>query len=85
MIWQILVEIVIGALCCFAASKLLKVNGKGILFYIIVGLLGGVVGGVLGNLLDNLLGIGGGWVLGIILAIVGSCAVVWLYKKFFKK
>ena len=36
MLWQILVEIVIGAICGFAASKLLKVNGKGILFYIIV-------------------------------------------------
>ncbi len=80
-LWKLLVEIAVGGLCGFAASKLLKVNGKGILFYIIVGLLGGVVGGVLGNLIP----VGGGWVFGIILAIVGSCAVVWLYKKFFKK
>ncbi len=81
MLWQILVEIVIGALCGFAASKLLKVNGKGLLFYIIVGVIGGAIGGVLGNLIK----IGGGWVFGIILAIVGSCMVVWLYKKLFKK
>lgn len=81
MLWQILVEIVIGALCGFAASKLLKVNGKGLLFYIIVGVIGGAVGGVLGNLIK----IGGGWVFGIILAIVGSCMVVWLYKKLFRK
>ena len=81
MLWQILVEIVIGALCGFAASKLLKVNGKGILFYIIVGLIGGVIGGVLGSLIP----VGKGWVFGIILAIVGSCLVVWLYKKFIAK
>ena len=84
MIWQSLVEIVIGALCGFAASKLLKVNGKKWWFYIIVGVLGGVVGGVIGSLLGGLLGVGGGWAFGIILAIAGSCVVVWLYKKFFK-
>ncbi len=81
MLWQILVEIVIGALCGFAASKILKVKGKGLLFYIIVGIIGGAVGGVLGNLIN----IGGGWVMGIILSILGSCLVVWLYKKLFKK
>ena len=81
MIWQILVEIVIGAICGFVASKLLKVRGKGLFFYIIAGLIGGAVGGLLGNLIK----IGGGWVMGIILSIVGSCLVVWLYKKLFKK
>lgn len=81
MLWQILVEIVIGALCGFAASKIMKVNDKGILFYIIVGVVGGVVGGILGNLIP----LGGGWIMGIIFSIVGSCLVVWLYKKLFKK
>ncbi len=33
--WQILAEIIIGAVCGFAAGKFLKVNDKGILFYII--------------------------------------------------
>jgi uncharacterized membrane protein YeaQ/YmgE (transglycosylase-associated protein family) len=80
-LWKILVELVIGGLCGFAAAKLMKVNGKEWWFYVIVGLLGGVVGGVLGSLIQ----VGGGWVFGIILAIVGSCAVVWLYKKFFQK
>ena len=81
MLLQILVEIVIGGLCGFAASKLLKVNGKSLLFYIIVGVIGGAVGGVLGNLIK----LGGGWVMGIIFSIIGSCLVVWLYKKLFKK
>jgi len=81
MLLQILVEIVIGALCGFAASKIMKVNGKGLLFYIITGVIGGAVGGILGSLIP----IGKGWVMGIILAIVGSCLVVWLYKKLFKR
>lgn len=81
MLIQILVEIVIGALCGFAASKIMKVNGKSLLFYIIVGVIGGAVGGLLGNLIN----LGGGWVMGIIFSIIGSCLVVWLYKKLFKK
>ena len=81
MLWQLLVEIVIGAVCGFIASKLLKMKGKGLLFYIIVGVIGGFVGGLIGNLIK----VGGGWVMGIILSIVGSCLVVWLYKKLFKK
>ena len=80
-LWHILVEIAIGAICGFAASKLMKVNGKSLLFYIIVGVIGGAVGGVLGNLIKT----GGGWVMGIIFSIIGSCLVVWLYKKLFKK
>ena len=35
------------------------------------------VGGIAGNFI----GIGGGWVMGIILAIVGSCAVIFVAKK----
>lgn len=81
MLWQILVEIVIGALCGFAASKIMKLKGMNWLFYIIVGVVGGAIGGLLGNLIK----IGGGWVMGIILSIAGSCLLVWLYKKFFVK
>ena len=81
MIWKILVELVIGALCGFVASKIMKVSGKKWWFYIIVGLIGGLVGGLLGSLI----GVGGGWVFGIIFSIIGSCLVVWLYKKFIAK
>ena len=47
---------------------------------VILGLVGGLVGGFLGSLI----GIGGGWVMSIILSIAGSCLVVWLYRKFIK-
>ena len=80
-LWKILVELVIGGLCGFVASKIMKVSGKKWWFYIIVGLIGGVVGGLLGSLIP----VAGGWVFGIILSIVGSCLVVWLYKKFIAK
>ena len=80
-LWKTLVELVIGGLCGFVASKIMKVSGKKWWFYVIVGLIGGVVGGLLASLIP----VAGGWVFGIILSIVGSCLVVWLYKKFIAK
>ena len=43
----------------------------------ILGLVGGIVGGFLGNLI----GAGDGWIMSILLAIAGSCLVVWIARK----
>ena len=80
MVWKLLTELVIGALCGFAANKIMGGDSGSILKNIIFGLVGGLVGGLIGNLI----GVGGGWVTGIILSIVGACLVVWLCKKLFK-
>lgn len=52
MLWQILVAVVIGALCGW---------------------------------LGSLIGIGGGWVMSIILSIAGACLVIFLWRLLFKK
>ncbi|MBR0136196.1 MAG: GlsB/YeaQ/YmgE family stress response membrane protein [Clostridia bacterium] len=80
MIWKLIVELAIGALCGFVANKLMNGGSGGLLKNIILGLVGGLVGGLIGNLL----GVGGGWVTGILLSIGGACLVVWLVKKFLK-
>ena len=80
MIWKLLVELVIGALCGFAANKLMGGDSGSILKNLLLGIAGGFVGGLIGNLL----GVGGGWITGILLAIGGACLVVWLVRKFFK-
>ena len=67
MLEQLILEIVIGGLCGFAANKIMKGKSNGILMNVILGVVGGLVGGFLGNLL----GIGGGWVTGILLSIGG--------------
>ena len=42
----------------------------------------GIVGGVVGGFLGGLIGIGAdGWLSSILLAIGGSCVVVWLARK----
>jgi len=74
MLWNLL----IGAIVGYIASRIMKVNTQWWL-NIVLGILGGAVGGWLGGLI----GVGGG-ILGFIMAIVGACLIVWLYKKFAK-
>ena len=81
MLVKLLIELVIGGLCGFAANKIMKGDSGSILKNVILGVVGGIVGGLIGNLI----GIGGGWVMGIILSIGGACLVVWLFRKLFKK
>ena len=40
----------------------------------------GIIGGFVGGLIGNLIGIGGGWVTGLILSIIGSCLVIWIVR-----
>ena len=77
MLIKLIIEIVIGGLCGFAALKIMKGNPSSMLLNIVLGIIGGFVGGFLGNLI----GISGGWITGILLSIVGACLVVWLYRK----
>ena len=63
------------------ASSHKKVKTKLILINLILGLVGGVIGGVIGSIL----GISGGWIVGLILSVVGACILIWLYRKLFKK
>ena len=80
MLIKLIIEIVIGGLCGYAANKSMKGDTSSILKNIGLGIIGGFVGGIIGNLI----GLGGGWITGIILSIAGSCLVVWLFRKLFK-
>ena len=80
MLGQLILELVIGGVCGFAANKIMKGRSEGFLKNALLGIIGGIVGGYLGNLI----GIGGGWVSGILLAIGGSCLVIWIARKLVK-
>ena len=81
MLYHLAVSLAIGALCGFAANKIMKEDSSSILKNVILGVVGGLVGGFLGGLI----GIGGeGWISSILLAIAGSCLVVWLARKIAK-
>ena len=80
MLWQILVAVAIGALSGWIAGKIMK-SKNGLLVNIILGILGGALGGWLGSLI----GLGGGWVMAIILSVVGACLIIWVYRLIVKK
>ena len=80
MLVQLIISLAIGGVCGFAANKLMKGDSGSILKNVILGVVGGIVGGWLGSLL----GVGGGWITSILLAIGGSCLVVWIARKLFK-
>ena len=80
MLIKLIIGLVIGGLCGFAANKIMKGKTDSIIRNVILGVVGGLVGGFLGSLI----GLGDGWVMSIILAIAGSCLIVWIVRKIAK-
>ena len=80
MLKKLIVEIVIGAVVGFIAGKIMETKDNGFVVNAILGIIGGFVGGFIGNLL----GIGGGWITGTILAVVGACLVIFVLRKVMK-
>ena len=78
MIWKILVAILLGALAGWIAGKIMK-SKSGFWGNVVLGILGGALGGWLGSLI----GIGGGWVMSVILAIAGACLIIFLFRLIF--
>lgn len=73
--------IVVGLIAGWAAGKIMKGKGYGVLMDILLGMVGAVVGG----LLLGLVGIHGEGLIGsIIVAIAGAVFVVWLSRKLSK-
>ncbi len=72
-IWWIVVGLVAG----WAAGKIMKGGGYGVIADILLGIVGGIVGGwVVG-----LLGIGrGGLISGILVAILGAVILIWITR-----
>lgn len=73
----IILSLIIGAVCGWLAGKIMKSEG-GLLFNIILGILGGFVGG----LLFGLIGISFNGIIGnIICGAAGSCLLIWIVRK----
>ena len=77
LIWWIIVGLIAG----WAAGKIMKGGGYGVIADIILGILGAIIGGwVVG-----LLGFGGGGLIwSILVAILGAVILIWI-TRFFKK
>ena len=77
MIMSLVWWIVIGLIAGWAAGKIMKGGGYGVVMDIVLGIVGAVVGGWL----MGLLGIYSGSLLGtIIIAIIGAVFLIWLSR-----
>jgi len=85
-----LVWIVVSGFAGFVASKLVNKSGSGLLVDILLGIVGGFVGGFIVHhvpVLSNLGGGGGmgGFIVEVIVAILGAALVIFLYNMMFRR
>lgn len=76
----LIVLIIVGAIAGFVASKVLTGKGMGLLFDIIVGILGAFLGGWLANLVGIPVAIGTFTVGGIVAAFVGAIILLVVFR-----
>ena len=81
MLYGIIWWIIVGLIAGWAAGKIMKGGGYGVIADIVLGILGAIIGGwVVG-----LLGFGGGGLIwSILVAILGAVILIWI-TRFFKK
>jgi uncharacterized membrane protein YeaQ/YmgE (transglycosylase-associated protein family) len=73
LIWWIIVGLIAG----WAAGKIMKGRGYGVIADIVLGMLGGIIGGWVVGLLD--IG-GGGLIWSILVSILGAVILIWLAR-----
>jgi uncharacterized membrane protein YeaQ/YmgE (transglycosylase-associated protein family) len=73
--------IVLGLIAGFLASKIVNRAGEGMLMDIVLGVVGAVVGGLIFNFFGAS-GVTGFNIWSLIVAIIGSIVVLWLYHTF---
>lgn len=78
---QLLIQILVGALVGFIAGKLMDTAEKGFIMNAVVGLIGSSIGGLIAHFFH----LSSSGLTGFILAIIGSCLLIFLVNKFFKK
>lgn len=70
--------ILLGLVAGFLASKIVDKSGQGMLFDIFLGIIGALAGGLLFSLFGAT-GVTGFNIYSLIVAVVGSVVVLWLY------
>ena len=70
--------IVLGLVAGFIGSKIVNKSGQGLIFDIVLGIVGAVAGGYIFSLLGAT-GVTGFNIYSLIVAVIGSVVVLWLY------
>ena len=82
MIRALLYYLVVGLCAGYLSSRLLGLDSSDIAKNLITGIIGSLVGGLIGSLI----GLQATGLLGsIIMAVIGACAAIVIYRKFIRK
>jgi uncharacterized membrane protein YeaQ/YmgE (transglycosylase-associated protein family) len=73
--------IVLGLIAGFVGSKIVNKKGEGLILDIVLGIIGAIVGGFVFNLVGAR-GVSGINLYSMMVAIVGSVVVLWIYHAF---
>jgi len=73
--------LILGLIAGFIGSKIVNKSGQGMILDIVLGIVGAIVGGTLFSLV-GVAGVTGLNIWSLIVAIIGSVVVLWLYHKF---
>ncbi len=73
--------IILGLIAGFIGSKIVNKTGQGMILDIVLGIVGAIVGGTLFSLI-GMSGVTGLNIWSLIVAVIGSIVVLWLYHKF---
>ena len=77
MVHGIIWWIVVGLIAGWAAGKIMKGGGYGVVADILLGIVGGIVGGWIVGFFG---GGGGGFISSILVAILGAVVLIWLTR-----
>src|SRR5215471_2032837 len=80
-IMSIIGWILLGLVAGFIGSKIMNKQGQGMLMDIVLGIVGAIVGGLLFSLFGAT-GVTGFNLYSLIVAVIGSVVVLWLYHMF---
>ncbi|HEX3919963.1 MAG TPA: GlsB/YeaQ/YmgE family stress response membrane protein [Caulobacteraceae bacterium] len=85
-----IVWIVVSGIAGFVASKVINKSGSGLLMDIALGIVGGFVGGFIVSHVPALASLGGrtgmgGFIVEVIVAILGAMLVIWLWNLLFRQ
>lgn len=74
---KLIIDLIIGAIIGSIAGKIMETGKNGFWMNALYGIGGGFIGGLIGNLLH----IGSGWLVHIVLSVIGACLVIFIIKK----
>lgn len=81
---SIIAWIIFGLIAGFIASKIVNRTGEGVIFDVVLGIIGSIVGGYIFTFFGHM-PVTGFNLYSLIVAVIGSIVVLWIYHALFRR